>query len=298
MEFVVTLIANPDIAPLTPEIVKRVEALLRKNGCETTEPDWLASDIACDIPFDECSSAEPQQAIRSLTADLKIDCVIQPCANRRKRLLLADMDSTIVTSETLDELAALAGIKEQIAAITERAMRGEIDFKDALRERVSMLGGLSADALNSTLEKIELTAGAHQLVKTMRENGAYTVLVSGGFSFFTNAIAKLVGFHEDRSNTMVIENGIITGDVSEPILDRDAKLKTLNEISAAKSIPLIETMATGDGANDLPMIMNAGLGVAYHAKPLVEEKAPAAIRYGDLTALLYIQGYRREEFRD
>ena len=206
------------------------------------------------------------------------------------------MDSTIVTSETLDELAAHAGLKDQVAAITERAMRGEIDFKGALRERVAMLTGLPEDALAQTLAGIELTPGARTLVRTMRAAGAYTALVSGGFGYFTSRVAAMCGFDEDRANSLLIEDGALTGKVGEPILDRESKLATLEELAVSKNVPLSATMATGDGANDLPMIQAAGLGVAFRAKPAVEEAAPAAIRHGDLTALLYLQGYRRPQF--
>jgi phosphoserine phosphatase len=298
MELVITLIANPAQANLTQRHVDHVQTALSKADCVSSSPSWLAENIACDIFFDGEDLTTLRNMVRGEVLEFSIDSVVQPAAHRRKRLLLADMDSTIVTGETLDELAGVAGLKDQVAAITERAMRGDLDFKEALRERVAMLKGLPATALDETLETTELTSGARPLVQTMRANGAYTVLVSGGFKFFTGAIGKRVGFHEDRSNEMIIANNVLTGEVGDPILDRDAKLASLNSISAAKQIPIEESLATGDGANDLPMILAAGLGVAFHAKPVVEEKAPAAIRYGDLTALLYIQGYRREEFSE
>lgn len=298
MEFVVTLIANPYWANLQQEHVDHVQTEISNAKCTYASPTWLAPKVACDIEFEGGDITGLYSNITSRVSEFGIDVVIQPVLHRRKALLLADMDSTIVTGETLDELAGVAGLKDRVAAITERAMRGELDFKEALRERVRMLEGLPATALEETLNKTKLTDGARQLIQTMRANGAYTVLVSGGFKFFTNAIGKMVGFHEDRSNEMIIENGVLTGEVGEPILDRDAKLMSLNSISTAKNIPLEKTMATGDGANDLPMILAAGLGVAFRAKPVVEEQAPAAIRCGDLTALLYIQGYRREEFRE
>ncbi|NKB19667.1 MAG: phosphoserine phosphatase SerB [Alphaproteobacteria bacterium] len=298
MELVVTLITNPEQANLTQQHVDCIQAALNDAGSMPASPSWLAESIACDITFEGDDIPSFRKLMQGEVWDLGIDSVVQPITNRRKRLLLADMDSTIVTGETLDELAGIAGLKDRVAAITERAMRGEIDFKAALRERVAILKGLPATALDKTLEITELTSGARQLVQTMRTNDAHTVLVSGGFKFFTSAIGKKVGFHEDRSNEMIIKNGILTGTVGDPILDRDAKLDALNSISSAKEIPIEETMATGDGANDLPMILAAGLGIAFHAKPVVEEKAPAAIRHGDLTALLYIQGYRREEFKE
>lgn len=296
MNLVLTLITSPDRANITKHHIDQAHTILDKASCNPKAPFWLAENISCDIEFDD---AEPTRSLNFLREGMKgseIDIVVQSRTNRRKRLLLADMDSTIVFGETLDELAYYAGLKHQIAAITERAMRGEIEFKRALRERVSMLKGLSVDTMEECLNDIKLTKGASTLVKTMRANGAYTVLVSGGFSFFTQAIAKKVGFNEERSNTMIIEQGVLTGEIGEPILDREAKLETLKTISKEKRISLIETIAIGDGANDLPMILNAGVGVAFHAKPVVEEQAPAAIRYGDLTALLYLQGYRQKEF--
>jgi phosphoserine phosphatase len=298
MELVVTLIANPAQANLTQQHVDHVQTALSEANCVSSSPSWLAQNIACDISFEGEDIVTLRNKLQNDVSNFEIDSVIQPTAHRRKHLLLADMDSTIVIGETLDELAGIAGLKSRVAAITERAMRGELNFKEALRERVAMLKGLPAAALHETLESTELTSGARQLVQTMRANSAYTVLVSGGFKFFTDAVGKKVGFHEDRSNEMIIANGVLTGEVGDPILDRDAKLEALNSISAAKQIPIEETLTTGDGANDLPMILAAGLGVAFHAKPVVEEKAPAAIRYGDLTALLYLQGYRREEFSE
>jgi len=295
---VVTLITSPERANITHRHVDQARTILSKAGCYSKAPFWLAEKISCDIEFDDTDTSRSHKFLQEEMKESEIDIVVQSRENRRKRLLLADMDSTIVVGETLDELAFFAGLKDQVATITERAMRGEIDFKNALRERVAMLRGLPTDALKKTLENTKLTKGASTLVKTMRANGAYTVLVSGGFSFFTGTIAKITGFNEDRSNKMIIEHGALTGEIAEPILDRDAKLETLKTISKEKEIPLIDTMAIGDGANDLPMIMNAGIGVAFHAKPIVEEKAPAAIRYGDLTALLYIQGYRLNEFSD
>ncbi len=298
MKLVVTLITSPERANITHRHIDQARTILSKAGCDSKAPFWLAENISCDIEFDDTDTSRSLKFLQEEMKESEIDIVVQSQENRRKRLLLADMDSTIVVGETLDELAYYAGLKDQVAAITERAMRGEIDFKNALRERVSMLRGLPTDALNKALGNTKLTEGASTLVKTMRANGAYTVLVSGGFSFFTETIAKMAGFNEDRANKMIIQHGALTGEIAEPILDRDAKLETLKTISKEKKIPLIDTMAIGDGANDLPMIMKAGIGVAFNAKPIVEEKAPTAIRYGDLTALLYIQGYRRNEFRD
>jgi phosphoserine phosphatase len=296
MKFVATLITDPVRADLGADSVERVGAFLTALSAKVSAPDWLDDSIACDI-FVEAETLPPiRDALRAEFGDAAFDLVIQPTEGRRKSLLMADMDSTIVIGETLDELAARAGLKEQISAITERAMRGEIDFKGALRERVGMLKGLAESALTSTLAETVLTGGAETLVRTMRAHGAYTALVSGGFRFFTRHIAGITGFHENRANELLIEDGVLTGEVAEPILDKESKLASLREIAAARDIPLSATMATGDGANDLPMIQASGLGVAFRAKPMVEAKAPASIRHGDLTALLYIQGYRRPEF--
>jgi len=211
--------------------------------------------------------------------------------------LVADMDSTIVTSETLDELAAYAGIQAEIVAITKRSMNGEIDFATALRERVGMLKGLHLDALEKTWEKTQLTPGARELVATMRAHNATTALVSGGFTFFTGRVAEKIGFHVHRANVLIDDGAALTGDVGEPILDRFSKLEILEELAAERRLKLSATLAVGDGANDLDMLAAAGLGVAFHAKPIVAAKAKARIEYGNLRALLFAQGYKASEFR-
>lgn len=297
MDLVATLIADPLRANLSAGHAAKVSAMITGNGGEIDPPAWLDDGIACDICFRGLDLRRSRSLAREQFETAAFDLVIQPREGRRKKLLIADMDSTIVTGETLDELAAHAGLKEQISEITARAMRGEIDFKTALRERVGKLQGLPEAALAETLAATKLTPGARALVQTMRSQGAYTVLVSGGFRFFTSAIASLVGFQDQQANNFIIEDGRLTGKVVEPILDKDAKLSALNAYAEQMKLSLSETLATGDGANDLPMITAAGLGVAYHAKPIVVSEAPASIKWGDLTALLYIQGYRRTEFR-
>jgi phosphoserine phosphatase len=222
---------------------------------------------------------------------------VQPLAGRRKRLLVADMDSTIINVECLDELADFAGLKAEIAAITERAMRGELEFEGALRERVGRLKGLASSALQQTYdERVRLNPGARTLVKTMAANGARCVLVSGGFTFFTSRIAEAAGFHANRANTLLEAAGALSGQVGEPILGREAKLAALTEEAASLGVPLAETLAIGDGANDLAMIEAAGLGVAYRAKPVVAARADAKVDHADLTAVLYFQGYSADEF--
>jgi phosphoserine phosphatase len=224
-----------------------------------------------------------------------VDANAQPAAGRRKRLLIADMDSTIITSESLDELAEYAGLKEVISAITARAMRGELNFEAALAERVAMLAGLPESAIDAVLARIEITAGAAALVATMTANGAYCALVSGGFTPMTGAIRARLGFDEDRANRLEIAGGALTGRVLEPILGREAKLAALHELAGRLGTGPLDAVAVGDGANDLAMLQAAGIGVAFRAKPAVREAAAFRIDHGDLTGLLYLQGYRAAE---
>jgi phosphoserine phosphatase len=254
------------------------------------------SPTAIDLPMSG-EVTELRAKLGAALADAPVDWCLQPAAHRRKRLLVADMDSTIINVECLDELADFAGLKVQISAITERAMRGELEFEAALRERVAMLKGLSTDALQQTYdERVRLNPGARTLVRTMAANGARCLLVSGGFSFFTARVAEAAGFHGERANTLIDADGQLTGQVGEPILGREAKLQALIEAQAALGIDPAETLAVGDGANDLAMIETAGLGVAYRAKPIVAAQADAKVDHTDLTALLYFQGYRADEF--
>jgi phosphoserine phosphatase len=235
--------------------------------------------------------------LRAARGDMPIDVVVQPVSDRRKKLFLADMDSTMIGQECIDELADFAGLKAHVAAITERAMRGEIEFEPALRERVALLKDLKVGVVDEVLaSRITLTPGGRELVQTMRANGAYTCLVSGGFTLFTAKVAELVGFQENRANVLHVADGKLTGTVAEPILGKAAKLATLVELRESFDLDNLDTMAVGDGANDLAMIQDAGLGVAYHAKPAVAAAAAARIDHGDLTALLYAQGYKRSEF--
>lgn len=226
---------------------------------------------------------------------LDVNCV--PAANRLKKLLIADMDSTMIPVECIDEVADFAGVREQVVAITEPAMRGEISFDEALRARVALMKGLPSKKLQQVYdERIRPNPGALTLVRTMRAKGAYTALVSGGFTFFTERVAATIGFEENRANTLIIEDGVLTGSVGEPILGREAKLDALNELTHRLGIGPDDVIAVGDGANDLAMIGAAGLGVAYHAKPVVADAADASIRHGDLAALLHLQGISAAEF--
>jgi phosphoserine phosphatase len=294
MSLVATLISNPANPALDSTIVDGARAVLPQAGLA----HWLFDEVAVDIPFDSKDDVRTIEVrLRASRGDLPIDIVVQPIATRRKKLFLADMDSTMIGQECIDELADFVGLKEHVAGITERAMRGEIAFEPALRERVALLKGLPASVVDEVLAKrIRLTPGGRELVMTMRAHGAYTCLISGGFTLFTSAIAAKIGFQENRANELVVQDGKFTGEVREPILGRERKLATLVELLESFDLDDIDTLVAGDGANDLGMIQHAGLGVAYHAKPAVAAAAAARIDHGDLTALLYAQGYRREEF--
>ena len=258
----------------------------------------LAEGQAIDLLLgQDMRPAEAEGALRHLLRDEPVDVVVQPADGRRKRLFLADMDSTMIQQECIDELADLVGLKIEVAAITERAMRGEIAFEPALRERVALLKGLPADVVDQLLkERITMTPGGGTLVATMRANGAYACLVSGGFTLFTGPVGRKLGFDEDRANVLMVEEARLLGTVQEPVLGREAKLATLVELRERLGLQPAETIAVGDGANDLAMLGEAGLGVAFHAKPAVAAAAHARIEHGDLSALLYIQGYAAEEF--
>jgi phosphoserine phosphatase len=256
----------------------------------------LSPGHAFDLPLEARDAAPVLAEARVLAEGLKLDVNLVPTAKRKKKLLVADMDSTIINVECLDELADMAGLKPKIAAITERAMRGELEFEAALRERVGMLKGLPLSALERTYaERVRLNPGAKSLLATMRRDGAHTMLVSGGFGYFTSRVAQAAGFHVERGNTLLDDGKALTGEVGHPILGREAKLQALEESAAKLKLDYAETLAVGDGANDLAMIQRAGLGVAYHAKPLVAAAAGASIDHNDLTALLYLQGYTDSE---
>ena len=251
---------------------------------------------AVDVTFEGEIAPVRDQVIAAI-GDKPVDFAIQPVENRRKRLLIADMDSTIINVECLDELADFAGVKAQVSEITERAMRGELAFEGALRERVGMLKGLSTSALQTCFdERVRLNPGAETLVRTMAAHGARCALVSGGFTFFTSRVAQAAGFHLNRANTLIEQGDALTGEVGDPILGKEAKLAALNEETGALGLTPADALAVGDGANDLAMIEAAGLGVAYRAKPIVAAQADAKVDHADLTALLYFQGYRAEEF--
>jgi phosphoserine phosphatase len=294
MSLVATLICNP----AEPELDSTALEAARTALPSPERADWLFEGVAADIRFSSSDDIRTiSDRLRAALSSLRVDVVVQPVLDRRKKLLLADMDSTMIGQECIDELADFAGLKAHVAAITERAMRGEIAFEPALRERVALLKGLPVTVVDEVLKnRITLTPGGPELVRTMRANGAYTCLVSGGFTLFTQRVAELIGFQENRANTLLTNDGRLTGAVAEPILGRDAKLATLVDLRESFDLDNLDTMVIGDGANDLAMIEQAGLGVAYHAKPAVSAAARARIDHGDLTALLYAQGYRRDEF--
>ena len=289
MPYTLTLVAGP-ATRLTPALLTRVRDAIRA-GAPVPLNEEEAADLPCPAPPD------PARIAASLDG-APVDWAVLPAEHRRKKLLVADMDSTIVTGETLDELAAQAGVGEQVAAITRESMEGRLDFAQALRARVAMLRGLPISALERTWDGVRLSPGARTLVATMRAHGARAVLVSGGFTFFTARVAALCGFDAHQANLLLDDGTALTGAVAEPILDRDAKRAALRQWAGELGIPLRDTLAVGDGANDLAMIQDAGLGVAYHAKPVAAAAAGARVDYADLRALLYFQGYPATAFQE
>ena len=293
MAFVATLVANPSNPVLTVALAEKAAEAVNASGLY-----WLADGIACDIALrDDSDPDEADSKIRALIGDAPIDLAVQDAETRRKKLLIADMDSTMIGQECIDELAAEVGLKDKVATITARAMNGEIAFEPALRERVALLKGLPISVVDEVIEKrITLTPGGRELIATMKAKGYYTALVSGGFTVFTSRIAATLGFDENRANLLLDVDGKLTGEVAEPILGKQAKVDALNDIATRLGITPDETMAVGDGANDLGMLHLSGAGVALHAKPAVAAEAKIRIDHGDLTALLYLQGYRKSDF--
>ena len=293
---ILTIIAPEEKAALNDEALSQIKSNLNIEG----ELTWLAKGEAVDLTLVDINSDQREalsKQINDLLKDKPVDFALQPIEHRRKKLLISDMDSTIIGEECIDEIAHMAGIKPKIAAITERAMQGEIEFDAALRERVGLLKDLDTKALDTVIsERLNLNKGARTLVQTMAANNAYCALVSGGFTFFTEKIAKLTGFHTTQANTLEIENDKLTGNVIPPILGSAAKKQALEQFIKEQNILAEETLAVGDGANDLEMIKASGLGVAYYAKPIVAAEADASVNHTDLTALLYMQGYKKSEF--
>ncbi|WP_413988413.1 phosphoserine phosphatase SerB [Labrys okinawensis] len=290
MSLVATLISHPDRPAIDAEALSRAAEALSAPQSPVILAPGIAVDIAC------AADAEPQAIearLREALAGIPVDLVVQEGAGRRKHLFLADMDSTMIGQECIDELADFVGAKALVAEITERAMRGEIAFEPALRERVMLLKGLPEGIVDEVIrERLTLTSGGPELVRTMRAHGTYTALVSGGFTLFTAKIGAMIGFDEHHSNILVTKDGFLTGEVAEPILGKEAKRANLERLRNARGLAATDTMAVGDGANDLAMLSEAGIGVAFHAKPAVAAVARMRIEHGDLTALLYAQGYR------
>ncbi|WP_108722936.1 phosphoserine phosphatase SerB [Mesorhizobium sp. ORS 3428] len=293
MPLIATLISHPKDRAVSASL-----ANMTSHAAGASAVHWLAEGVACDLVLPEAADVGELTAnLRAAVAREPVDVIVQPAAGRRKKILLADMDSTMIDQECIDELADEIGVKEHVAAITARSMNGEIAFEPALRERVALLKGLDTAVVDRVIaDRLTLAAGGRALVQTMRANGAWTALVSGGFDVFTSRIAAMLGFQENRANRLIEEGGKFTGTVAEPILGRAAKAEALLDIAARLGLTTADAVAVGDGANDLDMIRLAGTGVALHAKPVVAEQARIRIDHGDLTALLYLQGYRSEEF--
>ncbi|MGB8275304.1 MAG: phosphoserine phosphatase SerB [Alphaproteobacteria bacterium] len=299
MAFVLTLICDPAHPAVDTGAVAAALEALRSQGVAASEPRWLADAIACDIPFRAPAASGLEDAARARLADRPVDVAVQPSEGRRRRMLVADIESTMIANEMLDEIAALADsdgtLGRQVADLTARAMRGELDFREALRARVRLLRGRPAALLERARERIMFTPGAAALVATMRKHGAFTALVTGGFEPFTQWVRERLGCDVAIGNRLGIENGVLTGAVAEPIVDRDGKRAALTALAAERDIPLADVMAVGDGANDVPMVQAAGAGVAFRAKKILADAARFRVAHGDLTALLYLQGYTERE---
>ena len=290
MKNTLVLLSNPARPTLDSGIVQAAVEILRASGAKVGAPDWLAPDIACDIPFE--GRALPSLGMTG------IDAVFVAADGRRRGLLVADMESTMIENEMLDELADFLGLRDKISAITARAMNGEIDFAGALKERVGLLKGLPVAKLDEAAKRIRYMPGGATLVATMKQHGAYCALVSGGFTHFTRMIAARLGFDFDSANVLSHDGQALSGAVELPILGKEAKLATLRHLSASRELSPADAVTVGDGANDIPMLKEAGLGVAFHAKPAVAAAVGARLDHCDLTGLLYLQGYRRSEFEE
>ena len=290
MTYVLTLISNTEDAAISDDIKDKYAQLL-----QATSVNWLNKNVALDL---FCENKVEDDLIAELKTE-PFDFAFQNIDNRRKKLLVADMDSTIIQVECIDELADFLGIKDKVSHITEAAMRGELDFKEALKERVALLAGLKVGDLETVFdERVKLTPGAITLVKTMNANGANTILVSGGFTYFTEKVSEITGFKVNRANTLMHENGALTGEVGEPVVDAYTKINSLREFQKKAALEENEILAVGDGANDIPMLEGAGIGIGYRPFPATAKAADVVINYGDLTALLYLQGYSISDFVD
>jgi phosphoserine phosphatase len=291
MNLVITLLANPVKEPLSSAFVESMAPSLATQGVRVEKTQWLKDAVACDVFVTHPDLKALDALVQQIVADQPYDAVVQAVEGRCKKLLISDMDSTMITVECIDELADFVGKKAEVSQITERAMNGELNFEAALTERVALLAGLSERMLQEAYdERVKMMAGAQELLAAMRAAGAHCILVSGGFTFFTSRVRQQLGFHADHSNQLEVQHGQLTGRVIPPILGKEAKLATMLEACKTQGITPDAVLAVGDGANDLPMLLGAGLGVAYHAKPVVRAQAGARLNYCDLSALAYAQG--------
>ena len=292
MPLVATLVSGPQRRVLSTDLAHRAAQSV---GASKTV--WLADGIACDLLLPAAASASEAEAVlRASLFSAPVDVVVQETDGRRKRILIADMDSTMIRQECVDELAQLAGVSDEVRDVTLAAMRGEIPFEESLIRRVALLKGLPASSIGVVMARLDYAAGGRTLLATLEANVCYTVLISGGFTAFTAGVAAALGFDEHRANELDIADGRLAGTVRRPILGSNAKLAALDELAARLGIGRNDVIAVGDGANDIPMLAAAGIGVALHAKPAVRHAANVRIDHGDLTALLYLQGYRRSAF--
>ncbi|MEQ1705993.1 MAG: phosphoserine phosphatase SerB [Rickettsiales bacterium] len=289
MEFVITLLADVKKTPLSEAFVQSMVLSLASQDVVVEKTQWLEKDIACDLFFSHSTLHTPHSIAQAILADQPYDGIVQAVEIRHKKLLISDMDSTMITVECIDELADFVGKKAEVSLITERAMNGELNFEAALTERVALLAGMPEEVLQECYdERVKMMPGAKELITAFKKKNGHTVLVSGGFTFFTSRVRKELGFDADFANELEIVDGRLTGRVKLPILGKEAKLKTLQESCIKMGISPVEVLAIGDGANDLPMLMAAGLGVAYHAKPIVRTQANAQINHCDLSVLVWI----------
>ncbi len=291
MEHVLTLVSGT----LSGELVGRTAAELEGSAVAVGEPSWLAPGVACDLPFSGCAPRAAETRVRDALAGVAVDLAAQPVSGRRKQLLVADMESTVIANEMLDELGDFVGKRQEIEEVTARGMRGELDFAGSVRQRVALLEGLDTEVLERASERIEIDPGAPALVATMTAAGGTSALVSGGFSIFTEPVAHRLGFDAWRANTIELKGGSLTGRVIEPILGRNAKVEALEDFCRQLGVTPADAVAVGDGANDLGLLRAAGFGVAYHAKPAVAAAARYRVDHGDLRTLLYYQGYSEAE---
>lgn len=293
--YVITVVTDLDKSDLTLSVQDQVAAALAAAGARNIEFSWLNVGVAFDCFFDAGIPEEIHKILPPLKQ--RYDCLLQPTENRRKKLLVADMDSTMIDMESLDVLADGLGIGEAVREITEHSMKGSMNFEQSLRARVTLLAGMPAAALDKVNDQISYIQGAKTLLRTMRKNGAYTALISGGFTFTTSIVAKALGFHEHHANYLPVEEGKILGILEETLIGPASKAELLTNICHQRGLSETDVLAVGDGANDIPMLQTAGLGVAYYGKPIVVENTPNHINHSDLTALLYFQGYSHREFK-